>query len=103
MQVDPEALDALASVVPYVIQALGASHPVVQVLTLLGTVVGGVSALTKVITIVTKITPNTKDDVFASKLEKGVSHVVGVLDKIALNPTAEKARQEKPKVKVPIK
>ncbi|ELA6946641.1 hypothetical protein RBG11_004244 [Vibrio parahaemolyticus] len=84
----------LVELLPYLVTLLGSSHPIVQVLMLLSTLVGGASALTKIITIITRITPNTKDDVFASKMAKGVSKVVGVLDKLALNPTDQEARRK---------
>lgn len=78
---------------PYLTALLGASHPIVQLLMLLSTVIGGASALTKIITLITRITPNTKDDAFASKVEKSVSKVVSILDKVALNPTDQEARR----------
>lgn len=85
---------AILDLVPHLVVLLGASHPLVQTLMLLSTVIGGASALSKIITMVTRVTPNTKDDEFASKIEKGVSRVVGVLDKLALNPNDQQARRK---------
>lgn len=82
------------TLLPLLIQLLGASHPLVLVVAAIPTIVGVASLVTKGVTTVTKITPNTKDDAFASKLEANVSKVVSVLDKLALNPDISKARRK---------
>lgn len=59
----------------------------------LATLVGAASLISKAITLVTGITPNTKDDEWAGKLARAVSHVQRLVDYLALNPNREQARR----------
>lgn len=52
-------------------------------------VVGTASAIVHGITKVTSVTPSTKDDEYASKVEWGLSWLTLLLSKIALNPKQE--------------
>lgn len=59
----------------------------------LATLVGAASLISKAITLITGITPNTKDDEWAGKLTKAVSYVQRLVDQLALNPNREQARR----------
>lgn len=59
----------------------------------LATFIGAASFITKAITLVTGITPNTKDDEWASQLTRYVSYAQGILDRLALNPAQHQARK----------
>lgn len=56
-------------------------------------VIGAASMISKGITKITRITPNTRDDEWASKLARGVSYLQSIIDRLALNPKADEARK----------
>lgn len=85
-------IDSLAAFLPFIFELLGASNPIVQVVTLIPTIIGAASVLVKSASAVAKITPSTKDDEVVGRVAKGVSKVVAVLDKVALNPDTMDAR-----------
>ncbi|CAL9961247.1 hypothetical protein VPHD85_0063 [Vibrio phage D85] len=59
---------------------------------ILTSVVGGASIIISGLKKIAKVTPTEKDDVFLGKAEKFINAVAVLLDKVALNPTQEKAR-----------
>lgn len=89
---DTGLVDALSAFLPFIFNLLGASNPVVQVVTLIPTVIGAASVLVKTASAVAKVTPSTKDDELVGKGAKMLSKTVAVLDKIALNPDTLDAR-----------
>ena len=56
-------------------------------------VVGGASLILQGVAAITKITPSTRDDEIASKAQAVIVRLQRILDRVALNPTASKARQ----------
>lgn len=61
--------------------------------TLASAIVGLAAAVVKVLAVVAKITPTTKDDEFASKAARAVGVVAHYLDIISLGLNAEQARR----------
>lgn len=57
------------------------------------TLVGAASLLSRAITKIVRITPNTKDDELAGKFAKAVGYVQSLLDRLALNPPQPEARK----------
>lgn len=68
---------------------------VVSVVAILVTLAGSASYLVKFLEAITKITPNTKDDLYLVKFEKWLAYLVAFLDRIAQNPDQTKARKPK--------
>jgi hypothetical protein len=56
------------------------------------TLVGAASLVAKAITLITGITPNTKDDEWAGRLTRAVSYAQTIIDRLALNPNSKQAR-----------
>lgn len=59
--------------------------------------IGCASILVQLFVKIAKVTPNTKDDVIASKFEKWIGVVAYYADKAAMNLPSDKARKEKEK------
>lgn len=57
------------------------------------TLVGAASLIAKAITLITGITPNTKDDEWAGRLTRAVSYTQSIVDHLALNPNSQQARR----------
>ena len=57
------------------------------------TIIGAASLVVQGIAVLTKITPSTKDDEIASKALSCVLTAQRILDRLAFNMSAEKARQ----------
>lgn len=68
---------------------------VLNLILTLTSIIGGSSIIISGLKEIAKVTPTEKDDVFLSKAEKIVNAVAVFLDKLALNPTQEKARVAK--------
>ncbi len=68
---------------------------VLNLILILTSVVGGASIIISGFKEIAKVTPTEKDDVFLGKAEKFINAVAVFLDKLALNPTQEKARVAK--------
>lgn len=56
-------------------------------------VVGGASLILQGVAAITKITPSTRDDEIVSKVQAVIVKLQRILDRVALNPPAAKARQ----------
>lgn len=56
------------------------------------TLVGAASLIARAVTVITGITPNTKDDEWAGRLTRAVSYAQTILDRLALNPNSKQAR-----------
>lgn len=56
-------------------------------------VVGGASLILQGVAAITKITPSTRDDEIVSKVQAVIVRLQRILDRVALNPAASKARQ----------
>lgn len=56
------------------------------------TLVGAASLIAKAITLITGITPNTKDDEWAGRLRRAASYAQSLLHHLALNPNSQQAR-----------
>lgn len=56
-------------------------------------VVGGASLILQGVAAITKITPSTRDDEIVSKAQSVIVRLQRILDRVALNPAASKARQ----------
>ena len=57
-------------------------------------VVGGASLILQGVAAITKITPSTRDDEIVSKAQAVIVKLQRILDRVALNPAASKARQD---------
>ena len=64
-----------------------------QIFTYIGMAVTIASILVAAFDKIAEITPSTKDDELASKLSKGLSFVVGILDKFSVHTTSDKKKQ----------
>lgn len=73
--------------------ALGLFVPVGQYIGLALTGVGAASLLLQGIALIAGITPSTRDDECVGKIQRGLAKVQRVLDRLALNPSANKARR----------
>ena len=58
-------------------------------------VIGTASVLVKAVAAATKVTPNSDSDPCATTLEKKLSKVLKIIDRLALNPDMDKARLPK--------
>lgn len=56
-------------------------------------IIGGASLILQGIAAITKITPSTRDDEIVSRVQEVILKLQKVLDRVALNPTADKARE----------
>lgn len=63
-----------------------------QVLTYIGAAVTIASLLVAAFDKFAQITPSTKDDELASKLSKGLSVIVSILDKFSVHTTSDKKK-----------
>jgi hypothetical protein len=57
------------------------------------TAVGAASFLLQGIALITGVTPSKRDDEFVNQGFRAIAKLQGLLDRIALNPTSEKARR----------
>lgn len=55
-------------------------------------IIGAASLILQGIAAITKITPSTRDDEIVSRVQEAVLGLQRVLDRIAMNPPADKAR-----------
>lgn len=69
-----------------------AGFSIIDIGTYISAAIGIASALVRLAEQVASITPSTKDDEFAGKARKVLGRAVAVIDRIALNPPASKAR-----------
>lgn len=65
-----------------------------QIMAILASLVGVASALSALIRVVAKVTPNEADDQFASRMSRFVGKLQKILDRLAMNPDASKARKK---------
>ena len=87
--------DVIQQLVAAVIQYLPANvwDWIVLLFQLATGVMAVAAALVKLIAVIAKVTPSTKDDEFASRAQVILSHISAFLDKISLGLTAEQARR----------
>lgn len=64
-----------------------------QIFTHVGMAVTIASVLVAAFDKIAQITPSTKDDELASKLAKGLSVIVSILDKFSVHTTSDKTKQ----------
>lgn len=57
------------------------------------TIVGAASIIVAALIKVAKLTPTSKDDEWLSGAERVIAVIISLLDKLALNPTKDKARK----------
>ena len=65
-----------------------------DIFTTIGMVVTIASIVVAAFDKVAKITPTTKDDEVAGKLVRGLSVIVGILDKFSVHTTSDKAKKD---------
>lgn len=68
-------------------------HAATAIITAVPAIVGAASLIVQVIAKITDITPSTKDDEVVGNIATGITKLQRLLDKIALNLPADKARQ----------
>lgn len=68
---------------------------ILNMILILTSVIGGASVIVSGLKEIAKVTPTEKDDVFLGKAEKVINSIALFLDKLALNPTPDKARVTK--------
>lgn len=65
-----------------------------QIFTYVGMAVTIATVLVAAFDKIAQITPTTKDDELASKLAKGLSVVVAILDKFSIHTTSDKTKKD---------
>jgi hypothetical protein len=68
---------------------------VLAIVATLTALIGSASVIVAALAKIAAITPNTKDDFYVGKAKRYISLIASVLDRLALNPDKDKARQTK--------
>lgn len=67
----------------------------ISALAILVTVTGASSYIVQGLEKLTKLTPTEKDDILLGKVKRGLAFLIALLDRIALNPDKDNARESK--------
>lgn len=77
---------------------LGIDHPLVAkitaVLVMVTVVVGSASMIVDALERIAKVTPTDKDNLLIGRAKRGLAKVVAFLDRLALNPPKDRARDK---------